>query len=290
VAYPWSILCSTGAFAPAGSDWRRILQYGSLLDAEGLELLVQPGWSDQRSTIVPALASSGLRFPVLHAEKSLSRGLGQPAAAARGRALQCLEANCDFAARLGAHLVVLHPWELPESDDHIALNLDALFYCLRISDQYGLELAIETIPCRQADPLQHIHHALEIYPTCRVTLDTEFLAVHRQVEAALTAPWLWQQDSVRHIHIKDYAGPPQAKTPGRRFLHPGEGLLDFGLIFARLHEQQFAGSISLEAAAWAPDGTVDVPRLRQSLELLRHYRTWQTSAPQAEETPPGRTD
>jgi hypothetical protein len=38
MAYRWSILCSTGAFAPAGSDWHRTLQYGPVLDAECLEL------------------------------------------------------------------------------------------------------------------------------------------------------------------------------------------------------------------------------------------------------------
>ena len=46
--------------------------------------------------------------------------------------------------------------------------------------------------------------ALQQKPDVLIALDTEFLAMHNQLEAVSKADWLWQQNRVRHIHIKDY--------------------------------------------------------------------------------------
>jgi sugar phosphate isomerase/epimerase len=102
-----------------------------------------------------------------------------------------------------------------------------------------------------------------------VALDTEFLAIHGQVEQALETPWLWSEDLVRHIHLKDYDGQQYTADGYRRYLHPGEGKLDFPEIIARLKERQFNGFLSLEASVVSPDGTRDSAKLLSSLEHLR---------------------
>ena len=57
---------------------------------------------------------------------------------------------------------------------------------------------------RVGSPLENVRRALERDDRCRVTLDTEFLAHHAELDAALADDALWER--VAHIHVKDYAG------------------------------------------------------------------------------------
>lgn len=234
-------------------------------------MIFYPDWYQSSSSISAALATSGLRFPVLHTEKSIGPLLGSDRPADHVLALERLAQNCQFAQVIGAHTVILHLWGLPESDDHIERNLNSLAACLSIAGTYGVVLAIETIPCRRADPLTHVRHAIEQDQRCQVALDTEFLAIHQQLEAALSSDWLWHTPRVRHIHIKDYDGQMVDSHGVRRFLHPGEGQIPFNNVFVVLKQRDFAGSISLEASALAADGAVDIDRIQCSLALLRAY-------------------
>ena len=115
-----------------------------------------------------------------------------------------LERNCRLAAALGATIVVLHLWELPVGDRRLEENLALLPACLDVAETFGLTLAVETIPCSVDSPLENVHRAIEADERCRVTLDTEFLALHGQLEAALADDVLWER--VAHVHVKDYAG------------------------------------------------------------------------------------
>lgn len=270
----WSLLCSTGAFArdPDQTKYQAILHFGPLLDVDGLEVIFFSDWYSSYSSISNALATSGLPFPVLHSEKSIGPLLGSSKHADLLLALERLTLNCQFAQAIGAYTVVLHLWGLPESDDAIERNLSALGQCLNIADNSGVVLAIETIPCRRADPLSHIRQATTQDARCGVALDTEFLAIHQQVKSALSSDWLWQTDVVKHIHIKDYDGHMFDVGGSRRYLHPGEGSIDFDQLFAGLTQHNFAGTISLEASAVAADGSVDIARIQHSLARLRNYR------------------
>jgi sugar phosphate isomerase/epimerase len=104
-----------------------------------------------------------------------------------------------------------------------------------------------------------------------VALDTEFLGLYGQLEAALDAGWLWQDQRVRHIHIKDYDGALYSTDNYRRYLHPGEGTIDFAHFFAALKARHFDGNISLEASVVNLDGSRDTERLKRSLAQLRQY-------------------
>lgn len=270
----WSLLCSTGAFArdPDQTDYQAILHFGPRLDVDGFEVIFFSDWYRSCSSITNALATSSLSFPLLHAEKSIGPLLGSSQDTDQTLALQRLAINCQFAQTIGVHTVVLHLWGLPESDEAIERNLSALADCLTIADTYGVLLAIETIPCRHADPLTHIYQAITQDERCRVALDTEFLAIHHQIESALRSDWLWSNGSVQHIHIKDYDGQMFDTNGLRRYLHPGQGNIDFDHFFAVLKQRDFAGSISLEASAVTPDGSVDINCIQRSLVVLHNYR------------------
>jgi sugar phosphate isomerase/epimerase len=133
--------------------------------------------------------------------------------------------------------------------------------CIDIVEHYGLELAVETIPCQVADPLRNIYRAIEWDERTLVALDTEFLAWHGQVEAVFQRDWLWETQRVRHIHIKDYDGHPTTPDGHRRYLHPGQGQIDFPRFFSGLQQRNFTGYLSLEAP-------VDIRRLKESLQFI----------------------
>lgn len=265
------IFCSTGAFTRS-SDPRShevILRYGRDLMVDGLEIIFYPCWYHEPERIASALVASQLSFPVLHIEKSIGDCFSSSDRSEREQGIQRFEQNCAFARQLGAELVVLHLWGMPLSDQNFEHNLQKLAPCLDLAARYELTLAVETIPCQRADPLSNVRRALEYDPRARVALDTEFLAWHKQLEAVFTASWLWQTAMVRHVHIKDYDHVHSA-TGERRYLHPGEGQIDFQRFVRQLKAAGFAGALSLEARAIDHEGRVDVARIQKSLQFMRH--------------------
>src|SRR5919108_4022862 len=117
------LVCSTGAFThfPDRADHRAILDFGPRLDVEGFELVVFPTWD--LDVVAGELLKSGLRFPVIHADKTVGAGLGATTVAARDAGAARLVQNVRLAEMLGAHLVVLHLWDSPASDAYLQRNL-----------------------------------------------------------------------------------------------------------------------------------------------------------------------
>lgn len=266
----WPVLCSTGAFTGERSapDYRAILKYGPALDVDGLELLFYHQWYEQIDQIAADLSASGLHFPAMHSEKSIGPALGSTDNAERARALEKLEKNCRLGKQLGIQTLILHLWGIPGSDEHLERNLSMLGDCINVAADAGLALAVEAIPGRLADPLTNVRRALEQDDRALVTLDTEFLTLHDQLEQALAADWLWQGGRVRHVHIKDYDGQMTDANGYRRYLHPGEGHIDFPAFFRGLGERDYQGCVSLEASVMQSGGVADFPKLHTSLAHL----------------------
>jgi len=275
------LLCSTGTFSRYRdlTDYRSILTYGPGLEVDGFELMFYPDWTAEIEQIAAGLARSGLHFPAIHAEKGIGPALVSSQAQEREQGWQWMAASCRLGSLLGAKLLIFHLWGLPGSDELFEQNLQALENCLALADQFGLELAVETIPCTRADPLSNVRRAIEQDARCVVALDTEFLALHNQLEEALKTGWLWQNNLVRHIHIKDYDGGMYSPDNYRRYLHPGEGRIDFAQFFHVLKQRRFSGYISLEASVVNRDGTRDMQRLKGSLTRVRQLMLDDTSAP-----------
>ncbi|SRR6266487_2735520 len=263
------ILCSTGAgtrYSSRGTDPHTILGYGHQLGVD-LELLLDRSWIHDLEAVVALLRVSDLHFPVIHAQKEIGPALGSANPEEQAQALHWLDANCQLGGKLGARLVVLHLWGMPHSDAHLERNLRMWSACIDTAECHNLALAVETIPCRQSDPLSNVLRAVERDGRCRVALDTEFLAKHQQIETVFTTDWLWREPLVRHIHIKDYDGEGCSADGRRRYLQPGEGKINFERFFAGLSWCGFTGTISLEAPALSSDGLADVRRLQESIEV-----------------------
>ncbi|GAC1518381.1 MAG: hypothetical protein NVS2B7_39630 [Herpetosiphon sp.] len=268
----WRLLCSTGAFTrhPDRADHHAIVTHGRDLPVDDFEVVFHAGWYPLADQIAADFGTSGLRFPALHAEKSIGGFLSNPDLGATEQALARLKENCSFARQIGAQLVIVHLWDLPGSDANLAHNVAALPACLDVASSFGLKLAVETIPCTHADPLSNIRKVMECDDRCLIALDTEFLAFHNQLLAAYTADWLWREGRVCHVHVKDYAGCLYTPDHVRRYLHPGEGTIDFVQLMNALRDHDFNGSLSLESSAVDREGTVDRARLQKSLVFLQH--------------------
>lgn len=269
------LLCSTGTFSrsPDYSTYQQVLRYAPFLvpdkGVEGFELLFYSSWYPHLDQIAHDLEQSGLKFPVMHAEKNIGTALGNPQPEQREQAVVWLVENCRLGQLLGAKLLVLHLWGWPELDDNLENNLQFLSPCLDIASKHGMALAIETVPARHAKPLINIQRALTQDERCYVALDTEFLALTEQLDEVFELEELWQRKRVCHVHIKDFDGQTFLPNSGRRYLHPGEGSIDFKHFFARLKKCGFDGYVSLEASALNREGWVDIEKLHESLRFVR---------------------
>ena len=263
------VLCSTGVFTRTSDplSHEAILRYGPQFAVDGFEVIVYPRWYAALAQVSRSLSASGLAFPVIHVEKGVGETFGCDEAAVRERGIADFERNCDFARRIGARLAVLHLWGLPESDTHLERNLGLLSHCLDIAERYELDLAVETIPCVAANPMANIERAYKRDRRMQVALDTEFLAMHDQLEAVFAAAWLWQNRLVTHVHLKDFAVVPDA-APTRRYLHPGDGQLDFDRFVRQLRTLGFDGALCLEARGIDGENNVEVERIAASLQRI----------------------
>ena len=264
------LLCSTGTFSrfPDLTDYRSILTFGEELEVDGFELMFYPAWTPEIEQIATELLKSQLRFPAIHAEKGIIPALVSSQPEEHEQGWQWMYASCQLAKSLGANLLIFHLWGYPNYDENIEKNLQLLNDCMKIAEEYGLQLVIETVPCKYNDPLSNIYQAVNQESDVFVALDTEFLAMHNQLEAALEADWLWQHNRVRHIHIKDYDGNLYSTDNFRRYLHPGEGNIDFPMFFDALKLHNFSGYISLETSIVNQEGMRDIHKLKKSLSLL----------------------
>ena len=229
-------LLSTGLVNrfPDAARPEAIVDWLPRLAVDGFELSIGHTWDLAR--VEHDLAPLGLDFPAAHADKRIGATLADEP----GVALATLEANCRLAASLGATRVVLHLWELPLGDRRFAENLALLPRCLDIADACGVTLAVETIPATVGSPLANVSRALEADSRCRATLDTEFLALHDELEAALEDDALWGR--VAHVHVKDFDGTLRRRHGTRRYLIPGEGAIDFNGVFEALRRHRYAGA------------------------------------------------
>jgi sugar phosphate isomerase/epimerase len=242
-------LLATGSVTrnPDFPDHRRILEH---IPPCELEASIYSTWDEG---VVDDLR--GLPFVTAHADKRIGATLsGDDPDLAR------FALDCRIAAALGAGLVVLHLWELPDGDRHLDRNLAHVPALADIAEEHGVTLTVETIPCTVGTPLDNVLRACERDPRCRVTLDTEFLAFHGQLDRARELGEL-----IAHVHVKDF-DPAVWGTKPRRYLLPGEGTVD---VDGFLEELPYDGTTTLEMSAVGPAGEIDGGRLEAAVAWLR---------------------
>ncbi|MGC4107975.1 MAG: sugar phosphate isomerase/epimerase family protein [Thermomicrobiales bacterium] len=273
---PPPLLASTGAITrwAAIHDIGEVVARGAALGIDGIEVMIFTPFRERLDGVAEDFVrhgqTHGIGFPATHAEKDIGPEIARDDdAEAVQNALDRFSANCRFTQAIGGDRTVLHLWGLPESDRVMDRALAMLPELIDRAAEHDVMLGVESIPCLVDDPLANLQRVLEHDPRARVTLDTEFLAMHGQVPLVRDAAWLWQSDAVVHVHIKDFVDPSHIQPGQRRYLQPGEGEIDFPAWFAGLAANRYGGAICLEAPAPTPDGDVDTDRLRTSIASLR---------------------
>lgn len=268
------ILCSSGVFFHRGPDGRLvaprdnhvkdIVSVGPRMPVDGIEVLVTRRMVGSLKEAADRLLASSMSFPVIHGPKHVGAALPSR------EAITQLDEAAWFAAAIGAQDVVLHLWDLPESDTDFTGRLRAVVIAADVAAKHGVRLLVETIPCQESTPLRNIKRVLEHEQRVGVALDTEFLALHGELEEALQADWLWDEGHVRHVHIKDYDGNLSNPDGARRYLTPGDGLIDFPAVFGAFNKRGFSGTVSLEAATYLHDGKPDIEKACRVLARMSH--------------------
>ncbi|MGB3328920.1 MAG: sugar phosphate isomerase/epimerase [Thermomicrobiales bacterium] len=273
---PPALLASTGAITrwSAIHDIGEVVARGASLGIDGIEVMIFTPFRERLDDVAADFVrhgeANGIGFPATHAEKDIGpEVVREDDAAAVQATLDRFSANCRFTQAIGGDRTVLHLWGLPESDRAISRALAMLPELIDRAAEYDVLLGVESIPCLVDDPLANLRRVLAHDPRARVTLDTEFLAMHGQVPHVREATWLWDAHAVVHVHVKDFIDPSHVQPGQRRYLQPGEGEIDFPAWFAGLAANRYGGAISLEAPAPTPEGDVDTTRLRASIGTLR---------------------
>jgi len=265
------LLCSTGAISrgPDATSEARVELFGGQLHADGIEVMIYESWYGKLDDIAHHFRALDLAMPVTHAEKSIGPDFVAPDPTIRDRAFRRFDDNCRFTTAIGADRVVLHLWGLPDSDALIEHQLAVLPALLDCADAHGVMLAVEAIPCVVSDPLTVVRRVRERDSRARIAFDTEFLAMHDQLESVFEADWLWDADAVVHVHVKDYNGTLVDETDRRHYLHPGRGAIPFDAWFGKLARRRYASAISLESPVVGPTGRVSIDVANASLDWLR---------------------
>ncbi len=94
------ILCSTGVFTRSSDplSHEAILRYGPQLLVDGFEVIFYPRWYAILDQMTGALRASGLAFPAIHIEKSVSVAFGDSRLSEREEGIARFERNCHFAS------------------------------------------------------------------------------------------------------------------------------------------------------------------------------------------------
>lgn len=265
------VFCSTGVITqhPDLTDYNIILEDGQKLSSDGLELVIYPNWYSEIETVTDKLYTSGLNFPVVHADKDIGSLITELNTIKYNKGMDILKLNCEVAKELNANLVVLHLWGLPQSDDNFKNNIIAFEKCLNIADKYGICLAVETVPCRKSDPISNLKKLIEIYPQTKAVLDLRMISYHDLLWKALDTNWLWEKECITHLHIHDYKGKAFSVESLNKYLLPGDGEIDFVCFFNKLKELNFKGSLSLESKSLLEDGTVNFTKVNKCLDYLK---------------------
>lgn len=265
------ITCSTGAVTrwPDVTAAERLGEWCPRIEADAFEVMLYEEWYPRLDAVMDGVRDLARPIVAVHAEKSIGPNLAADEETDRESALVDYAENCRFTREVGAGLLVLHLWGLPDGDARLDRQLDILPHLIDIAEEHDIALGVEAIPCTERTPLRNLRDVIARDDRVRIVLDTEFLAMHDEVTAALEADWLWEGDRVRHIHIKDFDGDATDADGNRRYLHPGEGDIPFKEVFAAIRDRGFSGPLALEASVMDKAGEVDLARLNASLARLR---------------------
>ena len=261
------IYCSTGAFVGKinGRNHKLIPEAAEKLNCDGFEFMVCNSWYENFDNICNDVL--GINFPVIHLDKDIGEFFSRNTTADREKAFDEFHENCRVAKKLGCKKSVLHLWGGLPSDGHMESNLSAYPELKRISEDYGIQLTVENVPCNTYDPFTHWRELINLDPDVKFTVDTRFLAFHGQFEEFYKGEFI---DRISHVHISDWSAGLMEWTKLRPIPHPGGGKIDFDRFFSYLKQNGYDGSITLESPSMLEIG-LNAESLQKDLDFIKEH-------------------
>lgn len=242
------IYCSTGTFVGQrnGGNWQLLTRDGHRLRCDGFELMLIPLWYDVLPALLGDLKATGLRFPVLHADKGIGDDISSASDGDFSTCLDKWKINLEAACAVGASKVVTHIWGRPDSDKYLSRLYERVLRLREIAETYGLDMLGENCCCVYGSPRAHMRELLELESGMGFTIDTRPAQFHRELEAICRDEVLWQ-GPVRHLHISDFHGGERDWNALYPIPAPGEGDVDYPAYFTHLKKVNYAGTATLES-------------------------------------------
>lgn len=263
------ILCSTGTLVGRanGYDHRVILENKNAVEADGFELMMLSAWYGKLPEVAKALEKAHVETPIIHFEKDVAPllFLGTEATAKEG--LSLFRENVKMGTMVGARGAVFHLWDGRFSEEKLARALAMADTLYEICDREGIRLLVENVPCRVRSPFSLVELLSERFPTAHFTFDTRHASFMGECDCFFESELF--RRSVGHLHFSDYTGQmlPDKWGVTRPIVQPGEGIIDFDSLFAKMPD--FDGkTATLESPVLQADGTVDLEKLNRSLRFL----------------------
>ena len=246
---------------------------------DGAELMMIKAYYPKLEATISDFLNEGVLFPVTHCDKDVGTLLSNAAVIRseskkeserlKTEAYDMFKVNAEAAAMAGSKRMVLHLWGGLSSDNAVRYNIEWLDGLIEIADTYKVRLLIENVPSALTDPLNNwkMISETELEKTGLV-FDTRFATCHRQPKETLTDKYV--NKHIEHVHISDYIGGLKEFSCLRPVYHPGEGTVDFELIFSLLKENGYSGTFTLESQGIREGNEIDVNTLQKSLEFIRN--------------------
>lgn len=265
------VYCSTGAFVGrmTGYDHSVIKTEFPAVCREtgisGMEYIFMTSSYSIISDVRKIISDSKIPCKVLHADKNIGTLLSEGGEENRAEALRLWKINCEECRNLGAQRAVLHLWGSERSDNNFAEDhLSAMPYIKETADRFGVSLMIENVPCAAKDPLSRMRELADFGTD--FVFDVRFGQLHRQNFETVSSEFM-KNGRISHVHISDTKCGYREFSGLRPILHPGEGDVDFEMIFSELKKADYRGTFTLESPVISESG-IDWRKLSESLNLL----------------------
>lgn len=266
------ILVSTGALIgrPHNRDFTLLKDFTKQLNCDGFEFMMYNSWYEKKAQLLSFLVNSKLKFPVMHAEKSIGEAVSKGGEENFEDAFNRFKINCQIAKEIGAGKMVIHLWDGITSDQNFQNNIEAYPVLRDIAAEKDIDLLCENVVCNRNNPLDNWKILYEKYPDIHFIWDTKMAAFHGQDEDLYTDEnvWLWKENHIRHFHVNDYAGGIM-DWANLKTLAIGRGHVDFEKFFHFMKNIGYNDTYTLESTAFNQNAEMDFSMLNDEIDFIK---------------------
>ena len=266
------IYCSTGTMVGRVNDFDLDILFKAApeIECDGFEFMFYPVMYERMRRDMPRIKremhESDIRYPVTHLDKDIGIYLSCSENGYKEKALDMFRINCEVAADLGSFKTVLHLWGGLPSDKYMENNISLVEDLYDISEEYGLILCIENVPCALFDPLTHWKEIMKTSDRATFIYDTRFSAFHELHDEFINSG-LFESSRIAHMHVSDFVGPPHDFASLRPIPHLGKGIAGLDALLSRI-APIYHNSITLESPEIHPDTTYP-ERINEDIRYIR---------------------